>query len=69
MEKNSDTIIGIQIELSHNRKGMETFSDKVTISYNISENVREIPRENLKIKDVCSNFHRYSGMHTNTIRM
>ena len=47
---------------------METFSDKTKdfVQY-ISDNVREIHKKSLEIKDFFCNFHRYNGTHTNII--
>ena len=49
--KNSDTIIGIQIKLSHNWKGIgDIFLTKLKISYNMTDKVRKIHGKNLKIE-------------------
>ena len=51
-------------------KEMDVFSDKINdFVIHISDKVREIHRKNQRIEDFCGNFHTYTGMHTNIIRL
>ena len=56
--KNSEKMIGIQIELSHSWKGSgDIFWKKIEdFVWHISDKVMEIHRKNLKIEDFCGNF-------------
>ena len=55
----------IQVQKQIIGKERRHFLIKLKIFFNISDLIMEIHVTMLKFEDICGNFHRYNGRHTN----